>query len=129
MRAKIAEFAIIYTIGSIGYCALELAWRGYSHWTMTVTGGICFLAIYLIDSAMKSSSLIKKGAICALVITSVEFLVGCVVNLLLGWQVWDYSGLPFSIWGQVCPGFFMLWFLVSFPALLISRKIREKVFW
>ena len=128
MRVKIAEFAIIYTIGAMGYCALELVWRGYSHWTMTVTGGICFLAVYLIENIMRKNSLISKCAVCAFVITSAEFLVGCVVNLLLGWQVWDYSDLPFSIMGQVCLGFFLLWFLLSFPALLLSRAIRESVF-
>ena len=128
MRAKIAEFAIIYTIGAVGYCALELIWRGYSHWTMTVTGGICFLAVYLIENTMRKSSLISKCAVSALVITSAEFLVGCIVNLLLGWRVWDYSDLPFSIMGQVCLGFFFLWFLLSFPALLLSKVISEKVF-
>lgn len=128
MRAKIAEFAIIYTIGAMGYCALELIWRGYSHWTMTVTGGICFLAVYLIENTMRKSPLISKCAVSALVITSAEFLVGCVVNLLLGWRVWDYSDLPFSIMGQVCLGFFLLWFLLSFPALLLSKVINEKVF-
>lgn len=128
LKVKIAEIAIIYTIGAVGYCVLELVWRGYSHWTMTVAGGICFLAMYLIDGGKRELSLIKKSVISALVVTSVEFAVGCVVNLLLGWRVWDYSDLPFSIMGQVCLGFFLLWLLLSFPALLLSGLIRKKLF-
>ena len=27
-------------------------------------------------------------------ITILEFLTGCIVNLWLGWGVWDYSNLP-----------------------------------
>ncbi len=128
MRVKVAEIAIIYTIGAVGYCALELVWRGYSHWTMTVAGGICFLALYLIDGRTRGLTLIKKSLLSAMVITSVEFAIGCVVNLMLGWRVWDYSDLPFSIMGQVCPAFFLLWFLLSVPTLMLSKTIREKLF-
>lgn len=125
---KIAEIAIIYTIGAVGYCALELVWRGYSHWTMTVAGGICFLALYLIDGRTRGLTLMKKSLLSAMVITSAEFAIGCVVNLLLGWRVWDYSELPFSIMGQICPAFFLLWFLLSVPTLMLSKTIREKLF-
>lgn len=128
LRVKVAEIAIIYTIGAVGYCALELVWRGYSHWTMTVAGGICFLALYLIDGRTRGLTLIKKSLLSAMVITSVEFAIGCVVNLMLGWRVWDYSDLPFSIMGQVCPAFFLLWFLLSVPTLILSKTIREKLF-
>lgn len=128
LRVKVAEIAIIYTIGAVGYCALELVWRGYSHWTMTVAGGICFLALYLIDGRTRGLTLIKKSLLSAMVITSVEFAIGCVVNLMLGWRVWDYSDLPFSIMGQVCPAFFLLWFLLSVPTLMLSKTIREKLF-
>lgn len=128
MRVKIAEIAIIYTIGAVGYCALELVWRGYSHWTMTVAGGICFLALYLIDGRTRGLTLMKKSLLSAMVITSAEFAIGCVVNLLLGWRVWDYSELPFSIMGQICPAFFLLWFLLSVPTLMLSKTIREKLF-
>ena len=35
------EFLSIYVFGAIGYGALETLWRGYTHWTMIVTGGFC----------------------------------------------------------------------------------------
>ncbi len=25
---------------------VEILWRGYTHWTMTLTGGVCFLVLY-----------------------------------------------------------------------------------
>lgn len=128
MRVKIAEYAIIYTLGAIGYSALEIVWRGYTHWTMTITGGICFAAIYFINDHMHELSLLKKCAICTLIITAIEFAVGCVVNIMLGWRVWDYSGLPFSLMGQICLGFCALWFLLCIPVVWFSDFIRNWVF-
>lgn len=128
LKGKICEYAIVYMIGSVGYCAIELLWRGYSHWTMTVTGGVCFMIIYLTNRMMRSYSVFKKCLVCAVDVTAIELMVGCIVNVLLGWNVWDYSDQPFSFMGQICPGFFVLWFLLVLPVIIISDTMQKSIF-
>lgn len=36
---------ILLLIGGLIYYGIEVAWRGYSHWTMALVGGICFVVI------------------------------------------------------------------------------------
>lgn len=45
MRKK-WENAVIFLSGAGGYYAIELAWRGRSHWTMALTGGTCLCLLY-----------------------------------------------------------------------------------
>ena len=35
------ERASLFLLGGGAYAALELAWRGTTHWTMFLTGGVC----------------------------------------------------------------------------------------
>lgn len=128
MRKIIAEYSMIYTAGALGYGLLEIIWRGHTHWSMTVAGGLCLMIIYAVNAYHESWGLLKKCALCALAVTVVEFVIGCIVNIILGWQVWDYSALPFSIMGQVCLGFFFLWFLLCIPVLTFSEILQKKVF-
>ena len=30
----------LFFLGGIGYAGLEILWRGYTHWTMALTGGV-----------------------------------------------------------------------------------------
>ena len=127
-RRRIAEAAILYTIGSLGYCLLELSWRGYTHWSMAVTGGICFFLLYQIDARFSRRTLFWRCFAGALAVTAVEFAVGCVVNLALGWGVWDYSRMPMQLWGQICLPFFLLWFLLCIPVLGVTGVLRCSLF-
>ncbi len=115
-------------MGALGYCVLEIVWRGYSHWTMTVTGGICFMLIYFTNRLMQQYSIFKRGVVCAINITSVELAVGCLINIIMEWDVWDYSDQPFSFLGQICPGFFLLWFLLAIPVILLSEIMQKRLF-
>ena len=35
------ERTSLFLLGGGAYAALELAWRGTTHWTMFLTGGVC----------------------------------------------------------------------------------------
>ncbi len=103
MRA--IESTVVFSAGALCYWALELAWRGWTHWTMPLTGGFCFLLMYAIANFM-DEALWKKWVMSAACLTAVEFVVGILVNIRLGWHVWDYSGQRFHLYGQICPRFF-----------------------
>lgn len=95
---------------------------------MAVTGGLCLCTIYLADKAMPHKGLLFKCLCGSIIITAYEFIVGVIVNLVLGWNVWDYSGMPLNLLGQVCPLFSGIWFLLTVPALWLCAFFRRYVF-
>lgn len=115
----------IFTIGGLGYGLLEILWRGYTHISMILTGGICFLGIIYICRFFKNLSLFNKALLCALFITAAESLVGFIVNIKLRLNVWDYSELPFNIGGQVCALFSFFWFLLSLVLIIFIEHINN----
>lgn len=123
------KYIALFDIGGILYVLIELLWRGRSHWTMFVLGGLCFIGLGLINEIYPwSMPLWQQVVIGACMITAMEFLTGCVVNLWWGWNVWDYSKLPGNIMGQICPQFFLLWLLFGLCGIVLDDWIRYKWF-
>ena len=42
---KLACSLILFLFGGTGYAMLELLWRGFTHWSMFVLGGVCYLLV------------------------------------------------------------------------------------
>lgn len=126
MLRKIRENAVIFLFGGVLYSMIEICFRGHTHWSMTLTGGMCLVIMYRHFEAYPLESMLAKCLFGAMVITALEFAVGCVVNLMLGWNVWDYSSRPFNIMGQVCLLFSAMWFLLSVPAVYLCRVFKNK---
>lgn len=107
MKQLLKYFSLLVIGGSI-YYMIELLYRSYSHWTMFILGG-SFICLGLINELLTwSTSIINQIILGSCIITVLEFITGCIVNLWLGWNVWNYSNLPFNILGQICPQFFIL---------------------
>lgn len=123
----ILEHFAVFLMGGAAYGAIEILWRGHTHWTMLIVGGICFLCIYLIASRSRETRL-RQYTLCAAVITTVEFVAGAIVNHALGWEVWDYSQMRFNLCGQICARYSLYWFLLSIPACRLSRLMRSRLF-
>ena len=124
---KCLKLLFLFTSGGLLYIILELAWRGWTHWSMFALGGLCFVCLGLINEVIPwIIPLWRQVVIGACVITALEFLTGCVVNLWLEWDVWDYSQLPGNVLGQVCPQYFILWLLVSLAGIILDDWLR---FW
>lgn len=126
---NMAKSMFLFFVGGLLYYLIEVVWRGYSHWTMYCLGGLCFVCIGLINEVIPwEMPLWRQGIIGALMITVLEFAVGCIVNIVLGWNVWDYSDVPFNICGQICLPFTLLWFAVSLAAVVLDDYIRYWAF-
>lgn len=115
----------LFSFGFAAYSLIELAWRRYTHYSMGLAGGTCFLLLYHIYKRCPSLSLFKKCLIGSAVITAVEFCFGCILNLKLNLGIWDYSELPFNILGQICPLFSFIWMLLCIPICFLSRRISK----
>lgn len=111
----------IFIIGGLLYNLIEIVWRGYTHWSMFIVGGLCFQIIGYIHTALAKWGLFGRCALCAAAVTAVEFASGCLFNLVLQLNVWDYSGFPLNIMGQVCLLYTVLWGLLSLVALPVYR--------
>lgn len=44
----ILKYLFLGTVGGAIYFLLEIFWRGYSHFSMFLLGGVCFVALGLI---------------------------------------------------------------------------------
>lgn len=120
---------ILFLIGGTAYLLVELLWRGHTHWSMGVVGGVCFLLIGGINERYPwDMPLWRQCAIAAAMITAVEFLSGCILNLWLGWNIWDYSGLYGNILGQVCLPYIAAWAFLSAGGIVLDDICRWKLF-
>ncbi|MEF9971027.1 MAG: putative ABC transporter permease [Oscillospiraceae bacterium] len=117
------EYLTVWAVGAACYGSIELMFRGFTHWSMFVTGGICLMLLYIVETRGKEP-LWQKWIMGAVIITTVEFVVGIIVNIILGWHVWDYSGMTPNLFGQICLPFTLVWFLLSILAMKICQKLH-----
>ena len=118
---------ILFGIGGFLYYMIEILWRGYSHWTMFILGGLCFVLVGFINEVFQFQ-LVKQMFLSSVIITVLEFICGCIVNLWLHWNIWDYSELPFNIFGQICLPYSILWFFLPLLAIIIDDYLRHWLF-
>ena len=121
----VKKYALCFALGGIGYAAIEVIWRGYTHWSMMIAGGVCFIIFSVVEERLRERSLLLKAVLCALGVTMVEFVFGVIFNLILGMAVWDYSHIPFNILGQVCPVFSLLWVGIAIAFLPLANAINR----
>ena len=128
-QSKIKKYEFLFFVGATIYVVIEKLYRGYSHWTMFLLGGICFIALGLINEVIPwDMPLLLQMFIGGMIITVLELITGCVVNIWLGWNVWDYSELPFNLWGQISLFSSIVWVGLSLVGIVLDDFIRWKFF-
>jgi len=122
----------VLTLGLWGgfiYFLIELLWRGHSHPSMFIAGGICFILIGGLNNWFSwNLGLLWQALIGAIVITVVEFGAGLIVNIWLGLNVWDYSDLPLNLLGQICLPYTALWIPLAAFAVWLDDFLRWKLY-
>lgn len=117
------------SIGGSIYCLIEIIGRGYTHWTMGVVGAICFLLIGLINEIiLYNISITTQMLIGMVIITTLELLSGCILNLWLGLNIWDYSNEQYQLWGQISLKHSCYWFLLSGMGIVLDDFLRYCIF-
>ncbi len=124
---KYIENFIVFALGAIIYSMIEIWWRGHTHWTMGIAGGVCLTGIYLLRLFCPDVHIGWRCLAGAVFICTVEYFTGVIVNLILGWNVWDYSSVPYNVYGQICPLYALFWFIICVPGDIISGYL-SKVF-
>ena len=116
----VLKSTILAVIGGLIYILIELLWRGHTHISMFILGGVCFVAIGLINELFPwELGIVWQSMIGAVIVTVCEFITGLVVNVWLGLNVWDYSGQQYNLKGQICLLYTNLWILLSCPVIVL----------
>ena len=111
----------LFCSGGLAYVGIELLYRGYSHFSMFLAGGTCFLLLGKLSRTRPRLPLLLRGVMGSLVITSVELLAGLLFNR--SYTVWDYRGTPLNFFGQVCLPFSVLWLPLSLAAMWLYDRL------
>lgn len=117
----------VAALGGGAYVLIELAWRGRSHVSMFLLGGLCFWLIGRMDQK-HPLPLLHQACLGAVTVTVLELATGLVVNRWLRLGVWDYSGLPLNFMGQICLYYFVLWIPLSAAAAVLDDFVRLLLF-
>ena len=118
-------YTIMFFTGGFLYCALEILMRGYSHISMFLVGGLCFVLISSLNEFPFKISLVLQMIISCLLITGIELITGIIVNIFLHLNVWDYSLEKFNFLGQICLKASITWFFLSLPGIYIGNFIKS----
>lgn len=110
-----------FLIGALGYPALELMWRGRTHYSMALAGGAsaaCFQRISRTALPQAAKAALGGGAV-----TAIEGLCGAVWNQKH--RVWDYRRMPLNWHGQVCLPYSILWCALADAWMRLDKAGRK----
>ena len=122
------EYFFLFTFGGLLYNSIELVYRLRSHWSMFILGGICFILCGLINHIFIKKNMTFRIFLATVTTTLAEFITGCIVNIWLKYDVWDYSDLPFNFMGQICLQFIGIWVVLVYIAMAVDIMIRQGIF-
>lgn len=131
---RLLKYLTLFAIGALMYFEIELNWRYFAgtlpvHWTMPILGGILFVLLGGLNEWLPwEMPFVEQCLIGAVEVTVAEFIAGCILNLNLGLNVWDYSNLPCNVMGQICLPFSIAWIGVSGVAILFDDWLRWKLY-
>lgn len=122
------KYLILLAIGGTVYCGIEILVRGFTHWTMFLVGGICFILIGIINEITPKMPLVRQMLLSAVFITVAEFVSGCILNIWLDLDIWDYSNETFNLLGQISLKHTIYWFLLSCVGIILDDYVRHFLF-
>lgn len=125
----IFKYLILFIVDGSVYVFIEMLFRGYSHISMFILGGICGIIIGGLNNWYSwDMSIIKQMFISGIIITILEYITGYIVNIKLKLNVWDYSNMPFNIDGQICLPFSIGWVFISLIGIVLDDWLRYILF-
>ena len=133
-KSQFRKVVTLFLCGGLIYLCIEVIWRAIihstpTHYAMFIVGGIAFVVIGAINEYISwDMPLFLQCIIGTLFVYIIEFISGCVFNLWLNLNIWDYSNNAFNLLGQICPQFIPAWFMLSFAAILLDDYLRFILF-
>lgn len=117
---------LLWSWGGTIYFLLEVVFKTLRGKPEQISWTMLILAILLTipvercgEQLLWNVPLWLQALACAGLVTAVELAAGLILNIWLRLDIWDYSHLPFNLWGQICPQFAAVWWflcMVFIPA-------------
>ena len=122
---KFFKHLFLFIVFGFLYCLIEILFRGYTHPAMFCVGGLCGILIGLLNEVIEwDTPLLYQMLIGGGIVTLVELAAGCILNLQLKLNIWDYSDIPGNILGQICLPFSIAWCFLSLIAIILDDYLR-----
>lgn len=125
---------LLWTWGGALYFLLEVAYKTITghperiSWTMLVLAIVLCIPVERAGYQLPwETPLWLQAAVCAVLVTLVEFCAGCVLNLWFGLDIWDYSDIPFNLIGQICFPFSVVWWVLCLLFIVVFDWMRYAV--
>lgn len=131
---NVSKNIVLFSIGGAIYLMIEVIWRYLmnrpdTHWTMFIVGGLAFLIIGSINEYFTWEIPIwLQSIIGTIAVTVLEFISGCVLNIWLGLNIWDYSNVPLNLFGQICVTFMGAWIILVTIAIIVDDYFRWLIY-
>lgn len=123
-KQKLKNYLFIFSFSAAVYGGVEILWRGYTHPTMLLAGGICGVLLLLVNNVMKREKYLYKCIVGSLIITAVELVFGLIFNIGLQQNIWDYSNLKFNFLGQISLLFTVVWGFICAAAFPVLERMN-----
>ena len=126
---NVSEYLVLWAVGGCIYYGIEVLFRGFSHTSMFVLGGLCMQFFYMAGAADRMAGHSAKTDLHVCTIFCCEYGILSLELLLTNgiiWQFWDYSDMPLQLWGQILPSFcayFFFFMYYGYPSVRISASL------
>ena len=125
---------LLWTWGGAVYFLMEVAYKTIGGRPETISWTMLAVALLLCIPVERCGAELPWGVplwlqalACAALVTAVELVAGLILNVWLGLGVWDYSGIPFNLWGQICPRYAVLWWVLCLAFIPVFDWLRWAV--
>ena len=120
----VKEILIIVIMGCV-YTNIEMIFRGYTHPSMIIVGGLSGALAGLINDIMPNMKIYKQCILSAFVITLIEYISGYILNIKLNLGIWDYTNLKYNLNGQISLIFSFIWIFLSYFAIRFDDMLKN----
>ena len=123
------DIILIFIMGSI-YMVLEGMWRGWTHISMLLVGGIAAFFIGKLNEqpTFYNRKMWEQCVIGTLIILILEFVSGVILNIWLQLGIWNYSNTWGNVLGQICIPYALIWFFLVPFNIYVDDYLRYKFF-
>lgn len=125
---------LLWVWGGTVYFLLEVGYKSLTGHPERISWTMLVLAVFLTIPVERCGAelpwecpLWTQALACASLVTAVELVVGLLLNMAFGLNVWDYSDLPLNLWGQICPQYAAVWWFLCLAFIPIFDWLRWAV--
>jgi len=131
LKNNVTLYTVLFTVGFFVYIGIEIVFTsitelspiGHTSPWMGVVGGISFICMGLLNER-NNWNLWLSCLTAAIICTVIELISGLILNVWLGYYVWDYSCIPLNFMGQICLLYSFFWFVLSIFAFWLDDVVR-----